>query len=58
LDVLVNDLVFCNLKAMETVNPVWDAQLLSQLRITGKWLGFLINNNVPMIKNGIRRMVL
>lgn len=43
---------------METVNPVWDAQLLCQLRITGKWLGFLINNNVPLIKNGIRRIVL
>jgi hypothetical protein len=36
LDVLVNDLVNCELKAMETVSPVWEAQLLSQLRITGE----------------------
>ena len=47
LDVLVNDLVICELKALETVNPVWQPQLLSHLKLTGKRLGYLINFNVP-----------
>ncbi len=58
LDVMVNELVICELKALETVNPVWEAQILSQLKLTGKRLGFLINFNVPLIKDGIRRFVL
>lgn len=58
LDVMVNDLVICELKALENVNPVWEAQLLSHLKLTGKRLGFLINFNVPLIKDGIKRMVL
>jgi GxxExxY protein len=43
LDVLVNDLVICELKALENVNPVWEAQILSHLKLTGKRLGYLIN---------------
>ncbi len=58
LDVLVNDMVICELKALETVNPVWEAQLLSHLKLSEKRLGYLINFNVPLIKDGIRRMVL
>jgi GxxExxY protein len=58
LDVMVNDLVICELKALENVNPVWEAQLLSHLRLTNKRLGYLINFNVPLIKNGIKRMVI
>ena len=58
LDVMVNDLVICELKALETVNPVWEAQLLSHLKLTDKKLGYLINFNVPLIKDGIKRMVL
>ncbi|WP_421773760.1 GxxExxY protein [Gracilimonas sp.] len=58
LDVLANDLVICELKAIETVNPVWEAQLLSHLKLTGKRLGYLINFNVPLIKDGIKRMIL
>lgn len=58
LDVLVDDLVICELKAIETVNPVWEAQLLSHLKLTKKRLGYLINFNVPLIKNGIKRMVI
>jgi GxxExxY protein len=57
LDVMVNDLVICELKALETVNPVWEAQLLSHLKLTEKRLGYLINFNVPLIKDGIKRMV-
>jgi GxxExxY protein len=40
------------------MKPVFEAQLLSYLKLTGKRLGFLINFNVPVIKNGIKRMVL
>jgi len=55
LDVLVENLVICELKAQETLNPVWQAQIISHLKLTGKRLGFLINFNVPLIKAGIRR---
>ena len=58
LDVLVNDLVICELKALDNVNPVWEAQVLSHLKLTNKRLGYLINFNVPLIKNGIKRMVI
>mgnify|MGYP003337951900 CR=1 FL=1 len=58
LDVMVNDLVICELKAIETVNPVWEAQLLSHLALTKRRLGYLINFNVPLVKNGIKRMIL
>jgi GxxExxY protein len=58
LDVLVNDLVICELKALENINPVWEAQLLSHLKLTNKRLGYLINFNVPLIKYGIKRMVI
>ena len=57
LDVLVEDLVVCELKAVDVMHPVYDAQLLSHLKMTGKRLGFLINFNVPMIKQGIKRMI-
>lgn len=58
LDVLVEDTIICELKAVDEMNPVWEAQLLSHLKLTGKRLGFLINFNVPLIKKGIQRMVL
>jgi GxxExxY protein len=57
LDVIINDSVICELKALENVNPVWEAQLLNHLKLTNKRLGYLINFNVPLIKNGIKRMV-
>ena len=58
LDVMINDLVICELKALETVNPVWEAQILSHLKLTGKRLGYLINFDVSRIKDGIKRFVL
>jgi GxxExxY protein len=57
LDVLVEDSVICELKALETVNPVWEAQIISHLRLTGKKIGFLINFDVPRMKDGIRRFI-
>jgi len=58
LDVLVEDKVICELKALENVNPVWEAQILSHLKLTDNRLGYLINFNVPLMKNGIRRFVI
>lgn len=55
LDVLVDNLVICELKAKDELNPVWKAQIISHLKITEKRLGFLINFNVALIKNGINR---
>lgn len=58
LDVIVEGLIICEIKAVEKMNPVWTAQLLSYLKLTGKRLGFLINFNVPTVKNGIKRVIL
>ncbi len=58
LDVLVENKVICELKAIETVNPVWEAQVLSHLKITGKRLGYLINFNVVNIGHGIKRFII
>ncbi len=57
LDVLVENKVICEINAIENVNPVWEAQILSHLKLTGNRLGFLINFDVPRIKQGIRRFV-
>jgi GxxExxY protein len=58
LDVLVEELIICELKAVDEMNPVWEAQILSHLKLTGNRLGFLINFNVSLIKNGIKRIIL
>ena len=48
----------CELKAVDEMNPVWEAQILSHLKLTGKRLGFLFNFNVTLITNGIKRIIL
>lgn len=58
LDILVEDLIICELKAVEEMNPVFEAQIMSYLKMTKKRLGFLINFNVPVIKAGIKRVIL
>jgi len=58
LDALVEDLIICELKAVDQMNPVWKAQLISHLKLTDRRLGFLINFNVPLLKNGIKRIIL
>lgn len=58
LDVLVEDKVICELKAIETVNPIWEAQVLSHLKLLNKRLGYLINFNVVNIGSGIKRFVM
>jgi GxxExxY protein len=58
LDVLVDNLVICELKAVDELNPIWEAQLITYLKMTNKRLGFLINFNVSLIKKGIKRIIL
>lgn len=55
LDVLVDDLIICEFKAVDNVNPIWQAQLLSHLKLTKLHVGFILNYNVPIMKSGIRR---
>ncbi|HNY06939.1 MAG TPA: GxxExxY protein [Bacteroidales bacterium] len=58
LDVLVEDKVICELKAVDLVNPVWEAQVLSHIKLTNKRLGYLINFDVVNIGHGIKRFVI
>lgn len=58
IDILVDDLVILELKAQENPHPVWEAQLLSYLRLTEKRLGYILNFHSPLMKQGIKRMVL
>jgi GxxExxY protein len=58
LDVLVENSIICELKAVDLINPVWEAQVLSHLKLTGKRLGYLINFNVVNIGAGIKRFVI
>ena len=56
LDLLVNGLVIAELKAIDLVNPVWEAQVISHLKLTNLKLGCLINFNVALIRDGIKRI--
>jgi len=58
LDLLVEDVVVVEIKAIEALIPVHMAQVLTYLKLSGRRLGLLINFNVPVIKDGIRRIVL
>ncbi len=57
IDILVEDEIIIELKAQDAILPVHEAQLISYLKLADKRLGFLINFNVPLIKNGFRRFV-
>jgi GxxExxY protein len=58
LDFLVEGKVVVELKAVKTLHPIHEAQLLTDLRLTGCRVGLLINFNVPVLKEGIKRRVL
>ena len=57
LDLVVDDLVVVELKAVERIEPIHRAQLLSYLKLSGLSVGLLINFNVKVLKNGVRRLV-
>jgi GxxExxY protein len=58
MDVLADELVICELKSVLEINPVWISQIISHLKLTKLRLGFLINFNVALIKDGIKRFVI
>jgi GxxExxY protein len=57
LDLLIEDTIIIEIKAVDQINPVWNAQIISHLKLTNNPVGFLINFNVPLIKNGIKRFI-
>ena len=58
IDLLVNGCVLIELKAVERMIPVFEAQLLTYLKLSGIRLGLLVNFNTKLIKEGIRRVIL
>ena len=58
IDLIVQREIIVELKSVETVLPVHQAQLLTYMKLTGKRVGLLINFNVPVLRQGITRMVL
>jgi GxxExxY protein len=58
IDLIVDGGVIVEVKAVETIAPVHEAQLLTYLRLSNRRLGFLINFNVALLKQGIKRMIL
>ncbi|MEA2007486.1 MAG: GxxExxY protein [Chloroflexota bacterium] len=57
MDIVVDNLLILELKSVEKLIPVHEAQLLTYLRLSNIWLGLLLNFNVPVLKNGIKRLV-
>jgi GxxExxY protein len=57
LDILVEDMVVVELKAVDSLAPIHDAQLLTYLRLSGRWLGLLVNFNTYLVKHGLRRLL-
>lgn len=58
IDIMVDDLIILELKAQEHPHPVWEAQLLSYMKLTNKRLGYIQNFHTPLMKQGIKRMIL
>jgi GxxExxY protein len=58
IDLLVEDKVILELKSVERHDPVFEAQILSYMKLTGRRVGLLINFNSKMVKDGIKRFVL
>lgn len=57
IDILVEDLVILELKTVESLLPIHDAQLLTYLKLTHKKLGLLLNFNSPLLTKGIKRLI-
>jgi len=57
IDILVENKIILELKSVETILPIHECQLLTYMKLSGKKLGLLINFNVPLLKDGIRRKI-
>jgi len=58
VDLLVNKCVIVELKAVEKIQPIFEAQLLNYMKLSGVRLGYLLNFNIVRLKHGIKRMML
>jgi len=58
IDIIVESQIIIELKSVELLQPIHKAQLLTYLKLSGCTLGYLINFNVPLLKDGLRRVVL
>lgn len=57
MDILVENAIVIEVKSCETITPVFKAQLITYLKLADKKLGYLINFNVPLLKDGFKRIV-
>ncbi|MFN8264974.1 MAG: GxxExxY protein [Chitinophagaceae bacterium] len=57
MDILVENEIIIEIKSVEVMNPIYTAQLITYLKLANKNLGYLINFNVPLLKDGFRRIV-
>ena len=57
MDILVENEIVLEIKAAEIYQPIFDAQLITYLKLANKKLGYVINFNVPLLKNGFKRIV-
>ena len=58
LDILVGNAIILELKSVDAIHPIHEAQILSYMKLASLRYGFLINFNVPILKNGLRSFVL
>lgn len=57
MDILAEDEIIIEIKSVEVMNPVYTAQLITYLKLANKHLGYLINFNIPLLKDGFKRIV-
>jgi GxxExxY protein len=57
MDMLVEDEIILEIKSVGAIEPIFKAQLITYLKLAGKSLGYLINFNVPLLKDGFTRIV-
>ena len=57
VDMIVEDVFLVELKAVEEIKPIYEVQLVTYMKLLGIHMGFVLNFNVPFLKNGVRRKI-
>jgi len=57
VDFIVDDVVIVEIKSVERMNPIFETQLLTYLRLTRKRVGLLINFNSRLLRDGVKRLI-
>lgn len=57
MDILVKEEIIIEIKSADVINPIFESQLITYLKLADKKLGYLINFNVTLLKDGFRRLV-